>query len=160
MLVQTSIECTAPFQRAEQFPSSPSSPRADYPFSKAPPKPVRAQQKCGYLEAVISSCILSSAHLLYFWCYCNHSTMTSLSPEDEAIRIICADNFHQSLWLPETANHPKLKVTYSTTTNFDDLSLPVVLFVGPIFSTRWFSLHFDKLARECGLKVICVDRYV
>ncbi|KAF2147799.1 hypothetical protein K461DRAFT_248700, partial [Myriangium duriaei CBS 260.36] len=82
----------------------------------------------------------------------------SLSPEDRAIRAICTKNFHQALWLPETADHPKLKVTYSTTTNFDDVDLPAVLFIGPMFGTRWSSLHFDKLARDSGVRLICVDR--
>ncbi|RMZ90315.1 hypothetical protein DV736_g2464, partial [Chaetothyriales sp. CBS 134916] len=84
--------------------------------------------------------------------------MTSISPEDQAIRIICMKHFHQSLWLPGTANHSKLKVTYSTTTNFDNVSIPAILFIGPMFGTRWNSLHFDKLARDCGVRVICVDR--
>ncbi|TKA67243.1 hypothetical protein B0A49_12378 [Cryomyces minteri] len=84
--------------------------------------------------------------------------MTSSSPKDQAIRAICTKHFHQALWLPGTANHSKLKVTYSTTTNFDNVSLPAILFIGPMFGTRWSSLHFDKLARDCGVRVICVDR--
>jgi len=74
--------------------------------------------------------------------------------------MICAKNFHQALWLPETTDHPKLKVTYSTTTNFDNVNLPAVLFVGPMFGTRWAALDYDKLARDCGVRMICVDRYV
>ncbi|KAL0262768.1 hypothetical protein SLS55_001741 [Diplodia seriata] len=27
-----------------------------------------------------------------------------------------------------------------------------------MFGTRWNSLHFDKLAQDCGVRVICVDR--
>ncbi|EXJ79584.1 hypothetical protein A1O3_07863 [Capronia epimyces CBS 606.96] len=84
--------------------------------------------------------------------------MTSLSPEDQAIRLTCATHFHQALWLPQTANRAKLRVTYSTTTNFDNVSLPAILFIGPMFGTRWMALHFDKLARDCGVRVICVDR--
>ncbi|KAK9236843.1 hypothetical protein V1525DRAFT_389108 [Lipomyces kononenkoae] len=76
--------------------------------------------------------------------------MTSFSPEDQAIRIICTKHFHRALWLSETANHSKLKVTYSTTTNFDSVNLPAILFIGPMFGTRWNALHFDKLARDCG----------
>jgi len=85
--------------------------------------------------------------------------MMSLSPEDQAIRTTCTKQIHQALWLQETANHQRLKVTYSTTTNFDNVSLPAVLFIGPMFSTRWHALHFDKLARDCGVRLICVDRY-
>lgn len=85
--------------------------------------------------------------------------MMPFSLEDHAISIICKKHFHQALWLPGTANHSKLKVTYSTTTNFDNVSLPAILFIGPMFGTRWDALHFDKLARDCGVRVICVDRY-
>ncbi|KAM3079594.1 hypothetical protein ACMFMG_006009 [Clarireedia jacksonii] len=84
--------------------------------------------------------------------------MPSPSSEDQAISIICAKNFHQALWLEGTATHPKLRVTYSTTTNFGNVGLPVILFIGPMFGTRWISLHFDKLAKDCGVRVICVDR--
>jgi hypothetical protein len=79
--------------------------------------------------------------------------------EDQAIRTVCGKNVHQVLWLPETAQHPKLRVTYSTTTNFDNVNLPAILFIGPMFGTRWEVLLFDKLARDCGVRVICVDRY-
>ena len=92
--------------------------------------------------------------------YCIPIAMTAPSSEDQAIRIICARNFHQALWLPETVHHSKLKVTFSTTTNFDNVSLPAILFFGPIFGTRYVSLDLDKLARDCGVRVICVDRYV
>lgn len=84
--------------------------------------------------------------------------MASFSAEDQAIRMVCARDFHQSLWLPETAEHSKLRVTFATTTNFDDVSLPAILFIGPMFSTRWNALHFDSLARKCDVRVICVDR--
>ncbi|KAF1355375.1 hypothetical protein BDV97DRAFT_395740 [Delphinella strobiligena] len=85
--------------------------------------------------------------------------MASSSPEDQAIRKICSKNFHQALWLPRTADHAELRVTYSTTTNFDNnVSLPVVLFIGPMFGTRYFALHLDKLAADCGVRMIIVDR--
>jgi len=85
--------------------------------------------------------------------------MPSSLAEDQAIRAVCANHLHQVLWLPETADHPKLRVTYSTTTNFDNAGLATILFVGPMFGTRWESLLFDKLARDCRVRVICVDRY-
>lgn len=85
--------------------------------------------------------------------------MTPISPEEQALPLLCSRHFHQVLWLPETESHSKLRVTYATTTNFDDASIPVVLFIGPMFGTRWLALHFDKLARDCGVRVICVDRY-
>jgi hypothetical protein len=97
--------------------------------------------------------------ILSFAWYYIISKMPSFSSEDQAIRTVCAKHFHQALWLPGTAAHSKLRVTYSTTTNFDNVSLPVILFIGPMFGTRWLLLNFDKLAKDCGVRVICVDRY-
>ena len=87
------------------------------------------------------------------------TVMSSTSAVEQAMRILCTEHFHQVLWLPETADHPRLRVTFSTTTNFDKVNLQAILFIGPLFSTRWNALHFDKLARESGVRVICVDRY-
>ncbi|GAM89996.1 hypothetical protein ANO11243_080360 [Dothideomycetidae sp. 11243] len=84
--------------------------------------------------------------------------MTALSSTDQAIQTICAKELHQALWLPETALHPRLRVTYSTTINFHDTTLPVILFIGPMFGTRYVSLQAGKLARECGVRLICIDR--
>ncbi|KIW16904.1 hypothetical protein PV08_04094 [Exophiala spinifera] len=86
--------------------------------------------------------------------------MVSSGDEDQAIGLICKNCFHQSLWLPQTAEHPRLRVTYSTTTNFDNvsLSLPVILFIGPMFGSRWDALHFNKLANDSGVRAIFVDR--
>lgn len=84
------------------------------------------------------------------------STITP--PQAKAISILCANNLHQSLWLPETAGHPRLRVSYSTTSNFSDTSLPAVLFVGPLFGSRWFILEFDKVARESGVRMVWPDR--
>ncbi|GAB7358380.1 hypothetical protein MBLNU230_g2450t1 [Neophaeotheca triangularis] len=76
----------------------------------------------------------------------------------EAINKVCARNLHQSLWLPETAAHGRLRVTYATTCNFGDESLPVVLFVGPMFGNRYHILEIETLAVETGVRVICADR--
>ncbi|KAK6379877.1 hypothetical protein LTS17_005951 [Exophiala oligosperma] len=80
------------------------------------------------------------------------------SSEDQAIGLICKKCFHRALWLPQTANHPRLRVTYSTTTNFDNVSLPVIFFIPPMFGCRWNALHFNKLANDSGVRVIFVDR--
>jgi hypothetical protein len=85
--------------------------------------------------------------------------MNETASADQAFRTVCDVSFHRTLWVPETPDHPKLKVTYATTTNFNNVNLPAVLFIGPMFSTRWVALHIDKLARDCGVRVICVDRY-
>jgi hypothetical protein len=51
-------------------------------------------------------------------------------------------------------------VTYATTSNFDDVSLPAILFIGPLFNSRYLVLEIDKLARDCGVRVIIPERYV
>lgn len=79
--------------------------------------------------------------------------------KDVAISFACKHCFHQDLHIPETVDHPRLRVTYSISTNFDDTDLPAVLFVGPMFATRWLTLEFDKLARESGVRLVSVDRY-
>lgn len=79
---------------------------------------------------------------------------------DEACAIVCAKNLHQCLWLPATDSHERLRVTYSTTKNFADTTLPAVLFCAPMFATRAVALDVDKLTTECGVRVIFVDRSV
>ncbi|KAK6434817.1 hypothetical protein LTR95_009000 [Oleoguttula sp. CCFEE 5521] len=87
------------------------------------------------------------------------STLTQTSsPQDAAIRLLCRRGLHQLLWLPETSQHPKLRVTFSTTSNFEDDSLPAILHVGPMFGTRYGTVEFDALTKECGVRMICVDR--
>ncbi|KAK4547187.1 hypothetical protein LTR36_001408 [Oleoguttula mirabilis] len=77
---------------------------------------------------------------------------------DEAIKYVCGENFHRRLWLPVSATHDRLRVTYSTTSNFSDDSLPAILFCGPMFGSRWFAILIDHLAATTGVRVICVDR--
>lgn len=78
---------------------------------------------------------------------------------DEAIEILCAKHFHQSMWLPENNVHSKLRITYATTGNFDDESLPVILFCTPMFGGRWCAVEADHLASSIGVRIICPDRY-
>jgi hypothetical protein len=77
---------------------------------------------------------------------------------DEAIKIVCDKHFHQSFWLPSTSQHDRLRVTYATTTNFEDESLPVILFCGPMFGSRWNAQDFDYFIRKHGVRIIFVDR--
>jgi hypothetical protein len=81
------------------------------------------------------------------------------SPRDRALKTLSAGHFHQCLWLPQTTDHPRLRVTYATTGNFDDESLPTILFIGPLFNSRYLTLEIDKLARDCGVRVIVPERY-
>lgn len=79
---------------------------------------------------------------------------------DIALATLSAGHLHQSLWLPETPDHPRLRLTYSTTSNFEDESLPAVLFIPPMFGSRWLVLEVNELARDCGVRVIFPERYV
>jgi hypothetical protein len=115
-----------------------------------PPNRLQSRTGVNLASPVITSTSISQV--------LRYSLMADLSSEDRAIRVICTKGFHQALWLPETVHHPKLKVTFSTTTNFDNIDLPVILFVGPMFGTRYNSLHFDRLARDSSVRLICVDR--
>jgi len=86
-------------------------------------------------------------------------SMTSVSStRDRALETLSAGHLHQSLWLPQTTEHPRLRVTYATTSNFDDVSLPAILFIGPLFNSRYLVLEIDKLARDCGVRVIIPER--
>lgn len=78
--------------------------------------------------------------------------------EGEAIRMLAAGNLHQRLWIPQTDSHDRLRVTFSTTKNFHNDALPTVLFIGPMFSTRWFAADLDSLCEQAGVRTICVDR--
>ncbi|GAB1735066.1 hypothetical protein NU219Hw_g134t1 [Hortaea werneckii] len=77
---------------------------------------------------------------------------------DEAIAVVCRANFHRVLWLPETPAHGKLRVTYSTTSNFDNADLAAILFCGPMFGNRWNALMIDRMASAHDVRVICADR--
>lgn len=80
--------------------------------------------------------------------------------KDEAIQLFAQRCFHQCFHISATEKHDRLRVTFATTTNFEQTELPVVLFVGPMFGNRYFCLSFDKVAKENGVRVICIDRYV
>jgi len=87
------------------------------------------------------------------------SVSASASARDNALARVSARHVHQCLWLPETQEHPRLRVTYATTSNFEDASLPAVLFIPPMFGSRWFALEMDKLARDTGVRVVFPERY-
>jgi hypothetical protein len=86
------------------------------------------------------------------------SINTTKSSRDTALATVSAGHLHQCLWLPQTQDHPRLRVTYATTSNFDNESLPAILFIPPMFGSRWFVLEMDKLARDCGVRVVLPDR--
>ena len=83
----------------------------------------------------------------------------SRSIRDDALARVSAGHLHQCLWLPETQDHTRLRVTFATTSNFENESLPAILFIPPMFGSRWFVLEMDKLARDSGVRVVFPDRY-
>lgn len=90
------------------------------------------------------------------------SSETSLAATNEALEILCAKHLHQCFWIPanDQLGHGRLRVTYSTTSNFEDETLPVVLFFHPMFGGRYSVAAFDHLAREKGVRVVAPDRSV
>jgi hypothetical protein len=83
----------------------------------------------------------------------------SMPATEEAVTILCKKHLHQCFWLPENESHGRLRITYSTTSNFTDTALPVILFLGPMFGSRYLNNEFNQLAISTGVRVICVDRY-
>ncbi|KAI9687397.1 MAG: hypothetical protein M1820_010466 [Bogoriella megaspora] len=79
-------------------------------------------------------------------------------PTDKSIKILCARHLHRVLTIDATDSHGRLRVTFSTTSNFDNASLPTMLFIGPMFCSRWHAVDLDRLACEDGIRVICSDR--
>ncbi|CZT18468.1 uncharacterized protein RCC_04313 [Ramularia collo-cygni] len=91
----------------------------------------------------------------------NVQSSTSLDyASTEAIRRLAQLHLHQSLRLhvPQTIAQESLRVTFATTSNFDQHDLPVILFLGPMFGTRYNASTFDRLARATKVRCICVDR--
>ncbi|PIB01512.1 hypothetical protein CB0940_00985 [Cercospora beticola] len=81
-----------------------------------------------------------------------------MSSLDSAIRLLADRKYHQCFRLAATDKHEELRVTFATSTNFDDNVLPVVLFVGPMFGSRYFCTDYNKLAISSKIRFICVDR--
>ena len=88
----------------------------------------------------------------------SQSNSDSSNPTEEAIQRACARHLHQVFWMPGDELHGKLRVTYATTTNWEDETLPVVLICPPMFGGRWMILQFDHLAKQNGLRIVCFDR--
>lgn len=69
--------------------------------------------------------------------------------------------FHQSIWLPATTLHQKLRVTFATTRNFNAENasqLPTALFCLPMGASRLLIYHLDHAAHKAGVKLIVIDR--
>jgi predicted dienelactone hydrolase len=87
-------------------------------------------------------------------------TTQSPSPLDLATTFCSNISFHQSLYLPASSSHERLRVTFATTTNFKQKELPVVLFCHPMGTARHLIYRFEEVAKKEGIRVLIVDRYV
>lgn len=60
-------------------------------------------------------------------------SLAASNTTEQAMEILCAKHFHQCFWIPasEASGNVRLRVTYATSSNFDDESLPVALFFHP-----------------------------
>ena len=59
-----------------------------------------------------------------------------ISARDHAIQLLAPWHLHRCLWLPQNESHDTLRVTFAVTSNFEDESLPAVLYIGPVSSAR------------------------
>ncbi|KAI5242794.1 hypothetical protein E4T43_04567 [Aureobasidium subglaciale] len=84
--------------------------------------------------------------------------MSSLLPFDAATKFCSQRCFHQSIILPATADHAPLRVSYATTTNFCNESLPVVLFCHPMGAARYLIFEFEEMAKKEDVRVVIIDR--
>ncbi|KEQ75219.1 hypothetical protein M436DRAFT_25653, partial [Aureobasidium namibiae CBS 147.97] len=80
------------------------------------------------------------------------------SPLDAATTFCSNINYHRSLQIPASLSHERLRVTYATTTNFEDETLPVVLFCHPMGAARYLIFGFEELATKEGVRVVIIDR--
>jgi predicted dienelactone hydrolase len=86
--------------------------------------------------------------------------LPAFSPLDLATTFCSNIHFHQSLHIPASPEHERLRVTYATTTNFGQKELPVVLFCHPMGAARHLIYKFEEVAKKEGVRVLIVDRYV
>jgi hypothetical protein len=86
--------------------------------------------------------------------------LSEVSPLDLATTFCSNICFHQSIHLPASPEHDRLRVTFATTTNFDASELPVVLFCHPMGAARYLIYMFEEVAKKEGVRVLIIDRYV
>jgi predicted dienelactone hydrolase len=89
------------------------------------------------------------------------ATPIPTTASDDAITFCSNLHFHQSIYIPASTSHPKLRVTFSTTTNFgnaEEEELPVILFCHPMGAARYMIYGFENLAKKVGVRVVIIDR--
>ncbi|THY02793.1 hypothetical protein D6D03_04835 [Aureobasidium pullulans] len=83
------------------------------------------------------------------------------SAKDDAIAFASQKCFHQSITIDPTSAHQKLRVSFATTSGFDDdgkNDLETILFCGGMGASRLLLYRFDALAKKEGVRVIFIDR--
>lgn len=86
---------------------------------------------------------------------------TTTSAKDDAIAFASQKCFHQSITIGPTSAHQKLRVSFGTTSGFDDdgkNGLETILFCGGMGASRLLLYRIDALAKKEGVRVIFIDR--
>lgn len=86
---------------------------------------------------------------------------TTTSAKDDAIAFASQKCFHRSTTIGPTSAHQKLRVSFGTTSGFDDdgkNDLETILFCGGMGASRLLLYRFDALAKKEGVRVIFIDR--
>ncbi|THY93835.1 hypothetical protein D6C92_05180 [Aureobasidium pullulans] len=86
---------------------------------------------------------------------------TTTSAKDDAIAFASQKCFHRSITIDPTSAHQKLRVSFATTSGFDDddkNGLETILFCGGMGPSRLLLYRFDALAKKEGVRVIFIDR--
>ena len=81
-----------------------------------------------------------------------------ISAEIYAIERLCDRRLHQSFYLAATGSHGKQRVTFSTSINFTETKLPVVLYCPPMLGGRFDVLNLESTAQLQDVRLICPDR--
>lgn len=87
----------------------------------------------------------------------------SSSPSDYALTLSANRCFHQWTTFIAPDDGKQLKVSFSTTSNFDDDGaerLPTIFIHAPMVASRYFLVWYDYLARKKGVRLILMDRCV
>lgn len=88
---------------------------------------------------------------------------TTTSAKDDAITFASQKCFHRSITIGPTSAHQKLRVSFATTSGFDDddddkNGLETILFCGGMGASRLLLYRIDALAKKEGVRVIFIDR--
>ncbi|KEQ78591.1 hypothetical protein M438DRAFT_350338 [Aureobasidium pullulans EXF-150] len=86
---------------------------------------------------------------------------TTTSAKDDAIAFASQKCFHQSITIDPTSAHQKLRVSFATTSGFDDdgkNDLETILICGGMGASRLLLYRLDALAKKEGVRVIFIDR--